>query len=360
MALNISALKLSVIKKGSQGTAVIAWQRFLKEIEYPLSTIDGDFGNNTDVATRTYQQKNNLPVNGVVDNTTYAVALNQGFIFKVPNFSADMLLAYIRFEVPEIRDLQRSLNQVAQLPPPLTVDGDFGARSVEGLAEAYKKRDVRLRGELEQSLSNATKQKLGTDFPQALDILNSYAKRLRFRLSGPHWYNYFPTSVSISDLASPFRERVQAFQKALIDGGAQIIISATYRPPQRAYLMHYAAMIDRDQIAPGNVPGMDGVDIDWVHYTRAGSLQAAAQMIEAYGIGGNPVALRSLHTERLAIDWNISWEDTLKVKKGNGRIVEIGTPRNGAYNEALFDVGASYGVYKLLYRDPPHWSYNGY
>jgi hypothetical protein len=216
---------------------------------------------------------------------------------------------------------------------------------------------VRLRDELEQPLV-ATKKTLGENFEPALNILNAYAKRLRFRLSGPHWHESFPTSRSISDLASPFREKVQAFQKAMIDGGAQTIIAATYRPPQRAYLMHYAARIDRGSIAPENVPSMSGVDIDWVHYTRAGSLQAAAQMIDIYGIGGNPVALESLHTQRLAIDWNITWEGTLNIKDARGRTIAIGEPRNGASNQRLFQVGASYGVIKLE-SDPPHWSHNG-
>jgi len=359
MAFNISVLKLTPIKKGSSGPLVRAWQNFLKEADYPIGTADGAFGNISDQVTRSYQQKNGLPANGVVDNTTYAKALDQGFIYKVPNFSIGMLLSYIRFGTAEIKDLQKTLNAIATLSPPLTVDGDFGARSTKGLAEAYLKRDVRMRGELEQKLSTATKQKLAGDFSEALDILNGYAKRLRFRLSGPHWYNYFPTSRSVSDLASPFRQMVQAFQKALVEAGAQTIISATYRPPERAYLMHYAARIDRRQIAPQDVPSMAGVDIDWVHYTNGGSLLAAAQMVDAYGLGGNPVALQSLHTQRLAIDWNITWEGTLKIKDGDGKIVSIGTPRDGTSNTTLFDVGASYGVYKLEI-DPPHWSYNGY
>ncbi|HEY9694497.1 MAG TPA: peptidoglycan-binding protein [Oculatellaceae cyanobacterium] len=360
MAFNIGVLKLPVIKKGSQGTAVIAWQRFLKENEFPIGTVDGDFGNATYAATRSYQQKNQLSADGVVGNNTYVKALSQGFIFKVPNFSANLLLAYLRFGSAEVKDLQRSLNAIAELTPPLVTDGDFGYRSNQGLAEAYKKRDVRLRTELADSISSSTKNKLKNDFEQALDIFNTYAKRLRFRLSGQHWYNYFPTSRAISALASPFRERVQAFQKALIDGGAQTIISATYRPPQRAYLMHYAARIDRGEISPNNVPAMAGVDIDWVHYTASGARQAASQMVDIYGIGGNPVALKSLHTQRLAIDWNITWEDTLRIKNSNGNIVEINEPRNGSENKLLFDVGASYGVYKLLDRDPPHWSYNGH
>jgi peptidoglycan hydrolase-like protein with peptidoglycan-binding domain len=350
---------LTPIKKGSEGSVVKAWQNFLKEADYPVGTADGDFGNISDRETRNYQQRNGLPVTGVVDNTTYTKALAQGFIYKIPNLSAAMLLNYLGFGQAEIKDLQKSLNAIATLNPPLTVDGDFGPRSTEALAEAYLKRDVRLRGELEQKLSSATKQKLGADFIPALDIFNGYAKIIRLRLSGPQWYNYFPTSRSVLDLASPFRQRVQAFQKALVDAGAQVIVTATYRPPERAYLMHYAARIDRGEIAPEDVPSMAGVDIKWVHYTKAGSRLAAAQMIDIYGIGGNPVALKSLHTQRLAIDWNITWDGTLKIKDGDGSTVSIGAPRDSSSNTTLFDVGASYGVYKLE-SDPPHWSYNGY
>jgi hypothetical protein len=358
MAFNISALKLPTIKKGSQGAAVSAWQQFLKDSDYAVGTVDGDFGNLTDTATRSYQQKRGLTVTGVVDNDTYTKALNQGFLFRVPNFSVAMLWSFLKFGTAEIKDIQKSLNAIAKLNPPLTVDGDFGPRSNKGLSQAYKQRDVRLRGELEQQISAATKQKLAADLSPALDIVNSYAKRLRFRLSGPYWANSFPTSRSINDLASPFREKVQAFQKALIAGGAQTIVAATYRPKERAYLMHYAAEIDRGEIEPGDVPDFPGVDIDWVHYTNAGSLQAAEQMVDEYGIGGNPVALESLHTQRLAIDWNITWEGTLKIKNADGDIVEIGAPRNGSSNDTLAEVGASYGVYKLD-SDPPHWSYNG-
>ena len=356
MAFNISVLKLPTIKIGSNGSAVSAWQSYLKEAEYPIGTVDGDFGKISDTATRSYQQRNNLPVTGVVDNTTYTKALSDGFIYKVPNLTTALLLAYLRFGDAEVKDLQKSLNTI--LVPDLGVDGDFGARSTQGLAQAYLQRDVRLRSELEELLSATTKQKLGADFTEAMDILNNYAKRIRFRLSGQHWYDFFPTSKSISDLASPFRERVLAFQKAMIDAGAQTIIAATYRPPQRAYLMHYAARISRGSIKAEDVPRFPGVDIQWVHYTNAVSVKAAELMVDAYGIGGNPVALKSLHTERLAIDWNITWDGILRIKRRDGTIFNISAPTNGASNTILHNVGASYGVYKLL-NDPPHWSYNG-
>ncbi|MBW4490949.1 MAG: peptidoglycan-binding protein [Trichocoleus desertorum ATA4-8-CV12] len=357
MTFNIAALELPVLQNGSEGPAVGAWQSFLKGAQFVLGAVDEDFSRLTDTATRNYQQKNNLPATGVVDYTTYALALQQGFLFKVPNFSSALLLSYLNFGVAEVKDLQNSLNAIAQLDPPLTVDGDFGPLSSRGLAQVYKQRDVRFRDDLQQQLTATTKQKLETDFSAAIAFIDDYAKKLRFRLSGPHWVKFFLATNSIEDLASPFRQRAQAFEKALRVAGAKLDITNTLRPPERAYLMHFAAKISRSQIRPQDVTAMLGVDIDWVHYTNAGSVQAAQQMIDAYGIGTNPVALRSLHTQGLAIDWFINWEGTLQIRDSSGQLVNIGAPRNGE-NPTLMKVGASYGVYKLL-GDPPHWSVNG-
>ncbi|MGA9379171.1 MAG: peptidoglycan-binding domain-containing protein [Phormidium sp.] len=358
MAFNINALKLQTITKGSTGPYVIAWQQFLQFKNFTVGAADGAFGNVTDIATRNYQERNSLPVNGVVDTTTYRKALEQGYLFFVPNRTANMILSYLNFGVAEIRDLQRSLNVMGSLVPPLAIDGDFGARSVEGLGETYKKIDIRFRPTLELTLSAATKQKLGTDLPAALDNITEYARRLRQQLSGVHWVKFFPGRNTIADLASPFRQRVEAFEQALRAAGAKMVIASVYRPPQRAYLMHYSARVSRGEIAPQNVPSYAGVSIDWVHYTNAGSVQAARDMVNAYGIGSNPVALTSRHTQGYAIDWEITWSGTLNVRNAQGRIISIGTPQTSYQNSVLWQVGATYGVIHLRY-DPPHWSIDG-
>ncbi len=359
MAFKISALNLPVLRQGSTGSAVGAWQRFLVDLNYPIGAVDNGFGSVTDKATRDFQQKNGLTVDGIIGTGTYTKALAQGFVYRVAGLTAAMLLSYLNFGVSEVGDLQRSLTAIGRLNPPLVGDGNFALGSTRGLAEAYKVVDVAFKGRLEQQLSAATKQKLGTDLAAALTILTEYARRLRGRLSGAQWVRFFPGSKSIDDLASPFRQRVQAFQKALKDAGATIEVTATFRPPERAYLMHYCVSINNRDIAPEDVPSMPGVDIDWVQYTSAISIQAAQQMIDAYDIGSNPAALRSRHTQALAIDWIIEWQGNLNIKDASGRVVSIGAPRAGNDNADLWDVGASYGVYKLEY-DPPHWSIDGY
>lgn len=175
------------------------------------------------------------------------------------------------------------------------------------------------------------------------------------RLSGPEWCSEFPTSTSVDDLADPFRRCVVRFLNALRDAGAETQVSATYRPPERAYLMHYAAMIGHGQ-DPAAIPAMARVDIDWSH---AGDIEAArsaaAAMAKGYGIV-YPAALVSRHTQRLAIDMDVSWKNVIHVIDGQGIVVPID---NYTGRTVLHGIGKSYGVIKLL-SDPPHWSSDGH
>jgi hypothetical protein len=359
MAFNINALRLPVIQRGSTGAAVGAWQRFLQDQNFPIGAVDNGFGSVSDRVTKDYQQKNGLIADGIVGNATYSKALSQGFIYRVADLTAAMLLSYLNYGAAEVRDLQRSLNVIGRLNPALTLDGNFGLGSTKGMTEAYKILDVNFRPRLDAELSAATKQKLGSDYAPGLAILTEYARRQRARLSGAQWVRFFPASQSIDDLASPFRQRVRAFEKALKDAGAQIEVTNTYRPPQRAYMMHYAVQLNNRDLAPWDVPPMVGVDIDWVHYTDAASYQAARDMVNAFGIGSNPAALQSRHTQALAIDWIVTWKPPLRMQNGNGQLVTVPGTGDASENTTLWDVGATFGVYKLEY-DPPHWSVDGF
>jgi hypothetical protein len=180
-------------------------------------------------------------------------------------------------------------------------------------------------------------------------------------ISGAHWVEQFPTSRAVEDLSSPFRENVQAFLSALADAGAAVVISATRRPAERAYLMHYAYRIAREGLDPREVPQRDGVDIEWVHRKAnnqvdlVASRNAAEDMVQAYGIVFRP-ALNSLHILGQAIDMSISWSGTLRIRNARGTTVKIkGTPRDGQ-NRKLHRVGKTYNVEKLV-SDPPHWQW---
>jgi hypothetical protein len=188
-------------------------------------------------------------------------------------------------------------------------------------------------------------------------------------LSGKSWYYEFPTSVSTDDLVGSFKTSTEKFLAALTAAGATYQINATYRPPQRAYLMHYAYAIARNGMNPASIPAYSGkgspVAIDWVHrdakgkVDRAASKAAAEEMVKAYEMAYT-AALQSRHTEGHAIDIEISWDGDLSIQDANGRTVVIKTtPRDGAENKKLHAVGKTYGLVKHP-TDRPHWSTDGF
>jgi hypothetical protein len=87
------------------------------------------------------------------------------------------------------------------------------------------------------------------------------------------------------------------------------------------------------------------------------SRRAAEEMVAGFGIVFRP-ALTSRHTEGNAIDMMISWNGNLTIVNRLDRPVTItSVPRDGG-NLNLHQVGAAYGVFKLV-SDPPHWSSDG-
>lgn len=187
--------------------------------------------------------------------------------------------------------------------------------------------------------------------------------------SGSQWVNRFRGSASLDELRGSFKDKAEAFVGALRAAGATVTISATYRPPRRAYLMHWSWRIVKRDFDPAAVPPMDGVDINWKHddnegkYSRQLSIAAAKAMVDAFDIQrlGVAPALQSRHILGCGVDMNVAWTGALVIPDAYGYVVEIKTlPRSGR-NPQLHRVAASYGVikYNRAGRDDPHWSDNG-
>jgi hypothetical protein len=182
-------------------------------------------------------------------------------------------------------------------------------------------------------------------------------------LSGPQWVRRFPGSISTSDLDPGFKVRVDAFRAAVSAAGGSAPIAATFRPAERAYLMHYAWEISRGHLAVP--PKMHGVNIEWMHKTKEETINAAKEMSTAYGLTKLKVApsLASNHTKGkgLAIDMSISWAGTLNIKNANGDVVIINSAPRDNMNPSLWAVGESYGVKRFFKpeKDKPHWSIDG-
>ena len=189
-------------------------------------------------------------------------------------------------------------------------------------------------------------------------------------LSGGVWCTRFPASTSIADCVEPFKQSLSLFVAALGAAGAEVSIANTYRPPQRAFLMHWSWRIVNEGADPRTVPGMTGVAINWAHtdvgggYSPTKSVAAAQEMVNTYGLPNLkvPPALNSRHTLGLAVDMSISWVGDLSIVDGADAITKISTTPKTGMNAELKVVGATYGVVKFVGGsvDRPHWSDNGH
>jgi hypothetical protein len=182
--------------------------------------------------------------------------------------------------------------------------------------------------------------------------------------SGAGWVKEFPTSKEVSDLDSSFAGKVQNFVAALQAAGATVTINATKRPPERAYLMHWAWMIAKKGYDPRKVPAMKGVEINWWHGDLKTSKDAAQEMVDGYGINKLKVApsLTSHHITGKAIDMEISWSGDLVIKNAKGAAILIKTSPKNQTNRALIAVGRTYQVihYIEVAKDKVHWSVDGH
>jgi len=201
------------------------------------------------------------------------------------------------------------------------------------------------------------------DPPAAQPAASATDTRVR---SGASWCAQYPTGTTIAELTdATFQANVQAFHDAMVAAATpanalNISISATYRPPQRAHLMHYSYNVHNGTTSPEDANAASaaaGININWDHGDLATSRAKAGEMVTTYVIAYAP-ALASRHTEGKAIDWTITWSGSLMIAK-KGETTQLDCTGTGTTSANLHAVGASYGVHKLA-SDPPHWSTDGH
>lgn len=75
------------LKKGNYGNAVSKLQELLLSVGevLPKYGVDGDFGSETEAALKHFQERNTIPVTGIVDAITEALLLTKTQIVKIVN-----------------------------------------------------------------------------------------------------------------------------------------------------------------------------------------------------------------------------------------------------------------------------------
>lgn len=84
--------------------------------------------------------------------------------------------------------------------------------------------------------------------------------------SGVQWYPRFPASNQIADCSEPFKSALTEFVEAIKAAGANVTISNTFRPPERAYLMHWCWRIVNDDHDPEE--SLDSLDLPFSRCVR--------------------------------------------------------------------------------------------
>ena len=185
--------------------------------------------------------------------------------------------------------------------------------------------------------------------------------------SGVYWVTWANAhavdSKSVDDLEDLFKTKVNEFIKALEAAGASVDVVNTLRSEKRAYLFHWSWLIGLGKAKASEATERADVEIEWDHGDEEKSKKGAKEMIDGFGLAvppksTNAPALDSRHIEGKAIDMNITWKDTIKVKKKDGTEVSVKFDDDVNANTTLHGVGTSYGVIKLK-TDAPHWSTDG-
>jgi hypothetical protein len=183
-------------------------------------------------------------------------------------------------------------------------------------------------------------------------------------LSGAVWVSRYLTSTSVDDCVASFKTGLTSFIAALKAAGVTPDIAATFRPFERAYLMHWSWMIVNKATVPKTIPSMTGVNIEWDHGDSTKSTQAAQSMVDDYRMRNlrRAPALNSRHTEGKAVDMSISWTGDLSIKNKDGTTAKITSSPKDGMNADLKTVGATYDVMKVVGgdADKPHWSTDGH
>jgi peptidoglycan hydrolase-like protein with peptidoglycan-binding domain len=110
------------VKYGDKGEAVSQAQRALRRTPNLLLQVDGQFGPNTETATKEFQKQVGLPVTGIVDDATWQ-ALPTGLPMPVLSRGS---------KGDAVRALQQILTMGAFAlweTTPMGVDGEFGSNT---------------------------------------------------------------------------------------------------------------------------------------------------------------------------------------------------------------------------------------
>lgn len=216
-------------------------------------------------------------------------------------------------------------------------------------------------------------------FPDGIEMPFTFEVDV-LRNSGQDWWEDFHPPMDIAWLEPAFQQNVSRFVLALADQSIIPNVISVYRPPERAYLMHYCFKIATG-LAPEKIDERpDTVAISWKHYRADGtydpvaSIAAAKELAVRFGIydpdpvngrkNPSPPAYPSNHSTGIAVDIKFTWTGEKTVPRGDGPGTLTIRPQDltkGVNDPARIDLsllGKTYGVIRTNHKSN-HWSTTG-
>ena len=77
LSLSLSTTAFASFSSGDEGQVVLDIQKRLVELNYPVSTLSGYFGSETEAAVKSFQKDKGLEIDGVVGQATYKAMMNK-------------------------------------------------------------------------------------------------------------------------------------------------------------------------------------------------------------------------------------------------------------------------------------------
>ncbi len=210
-----------IIKRKSIGEIVLKWQEFLMSKDYSIGALDGIFGQKTEDATKDWQAKSGLKVDGAVGDKSFTKASAEGFKYDKsvmwyppkPSFGSPSLAAvkqmFGEFQYNRLAngDINILGNWVADNIVKVEIKqlkGVLGAPS-DGKIHFHKKGVEQLRGFFDeaekQNLANLIISWAGSFYPRMVrgskTSLSNHSWGSAFDINAPeNWLNTKPAPVA--------------------------------------------------------------------------------------------------------------------------------------------------------------------
>ena len=272
-ALALYVLGDRVLSKGMTGQDVLQAQERLSVYSYYTGTLDGNYGSGTYKAVRNFQDRNGLPVTGIIDATTAAVLLSESAVHALVSTATTYVLSF-GATGEAVKELQRQLRDTYYYAG--TISGKFDTAVLTAVKAFQASAGLTVDGKAGEKTKTALYNRTASIFNGGIPVrtLSSGSRGydvyvLQQKLLDLNYLSIVPTGLMAASTVSALK----AFQK-----DNDLTIDGTLNAKTRRALWPTTtpAEIDGENEATGTVD--DPYTDPTIRYGSHGSVVVTAQL----------------------------------------------------------------------------------